>query len=217
MRALLDLLVPPACAGCGSAGALLCPACRASLRPTADPAARFVAADPGVVVGRALALGIGAFAYEGSLRRALGRLKYAGAGRVAENLAREARPAFERLLGISGPATVVPVPVHTERQRQRGYNQAELIARHLADGRRHPVVELLTRTNVTERQHRLDRAGRLRNLRSAISLRSGATPPPTVIVVDDILTTSATLEACAGVLLAGGAREVYGFAIAREV
>ena len=217
MRALLDLVVPPACAGCGRVGALVCPVCRSRLRPTTDPSARFVAGDPGIAIGRALALGIGAFAYEGALRRALGRLKYAGAGRVADDLAREARPAFEQLLAVSGPAVLVPVPVHVERQRQRGYNQAALIARGLSDGPGHPVAELLARANVTERQHRLDRAGRLRNLRSAIALRHGATVPPVAIVVDDILTTSATLEACAGVLLAGGTREVYGFAIAREV
>lgn len=217
MRTLLDLVVPPACAGCGSAGAILCPVCRASLRRTDDPSARFVAADPGVVIGRALWLGIGAFAHEGAVRRALGRLKYAGAGRVADELAHEALPAFERLAAISGPAVLVPVPVHIDRQRQRGYNQAALIARRLARDPDHPVAELLARANVTERQHRLDRAGRLRNLRRAIALRNGILAPPVAIVVDDILTTAATLEACAGVLRAGGSREVYGFAIAREV
>jgi len=217
MRALLDLVVPPACAGCGRAGALLCPACRDGFRPTAEPSARFVAADPGVVVGRALTLGIGTFVYEGALRRALGRLKYAGAGRVADDLARAARPAFERLVAISGPAMLVPVPIHVERQRQRGYNQAALIARRLAEGSSHPMADLLARASVTERQHRLDRAGRLRNLRSAITLRDGVAAPPVAIVIDDILTSAATLEACAGALLAGGSTEVYGFAIAREV
>lgn len=217
MRVLLDLVVPPACAGCGSAGAVLCRACRGSLRRTDDPSARFVAADPGVVIGRALSLGIGAFAYEGALRRALGRLKYAGTRRLADDLSREAQPAFERLAAISGPAALVPVPVHVDRQRQRGYNQAALIARRLAVSPDHPVAELLTRANVTERQHRLDRAGRLRNLRSAIALRDGMIAPLVAIVVDDILTTAATLEACAGVLRAGGSRDVYGFAIAREL
>jgi predicted amidophosphoribosyltransferase len=70
---------------------------------------------------------------------------------------------------------------------------------------------------VTERQHRLDRAGRLRNLRDAIGLRTTTAAPAIAIVVDDILTTSATFEACASVLRSAGTREAYGFAIAREV
>jgi ComF family protein len=112
---------------------------------------------------------------------------------------------------------MVPVPVHPARERQRGYNQARLVADALARPRGMRVMELLERRQATERQHRLDRAARLRNLRDAISVRPGPVVPATIVVVDDILTTSATLEACASVLLAGGARSVYGFAIAREV
>ena len=67
------------------------------------------------------------------------------------------------------------------------------------------------------RQHGLGRTARLHNLRGAFTLRHEARPPPAVILVDDILTTSATLEACAVVLRAAGATSVYGFAIAREV
>ena len=79
------------------------------------------------------------------------------------------------------------------------------------------MIDLLERRQATERQHRLDRAARLRNLRDAIAVRPGIELPATVIVVDDIVTTSATLEACASVLRAAGADEVYGFAVAREV
>jgi ComF family protein len=216
VTAILDLLLPPACAACGRGGHVLCPACRGSFRRP-DPGA-FVVADAGVALGEALALAVGAFAYEAALRRALGRLKYAGAGRVAQPVAEAAAPALGQLLAIAGrSATLVPVPIHPARERQRGYNQASLLARELGRQGRVAVTSLLERRTATERQHRLDRAARLRNLRDAIGMRPGAAPPAVAIVVDDILTTAATLEACASVLREGGSREVYGFAVAREV
>lgn len=216
MPRLLDLVLPPACAACGRAGSPLCRACVDGFE-VPDPG-DFVVADAGVVLGDALTLGIGAFAYRGPMRRALGRLKYAGAARVAEPLAEAATPALERLLAIAGPgAILVPVPVHPARERQRGYNQAHLLAIALARRTRLPVAPVLVRRAATERQHRLDRAARLRNLRDAVALRPGARAPRTAIVVDDILTTSATLEACASVLLAAGTEAAYGLAIAREV
>jgi ComF family protein len=217
MAGLLELLLPPACAGCDAVGRHLCDACARSFRPPSRPDDAFVAPDAGVVVGSELVLAVAAFAYAGPARRALARLKYAGAARVSRSLAALAGPALDRLLAASGGAPLVPVPVHGERLRTRGYNQAFLLARELARPRGLAVAELLARRHATERQHRLDRAARLRNLRDAVSVVPGAPVPPVAIVVDDILTTSATLEACALVLHAAGVAEVYGFAIAREV
>lgn len=215
--ALLDLVLPPACAACGRMGRLLCDRCKSGLRPPTPIGDRFFAADAGVVIGDALELALAAFAYENLLRRLLQRLKYIGAARVAQPLAEAAAPAMKALLCITGPAALVPVPVHVVRQRERGYNQAELLARELAARVRQPWCDLLARPHATTKQHRLDRAGRLRNLRGAFVMRPNARPPPAVIVVDDILTTSATLEACASVLREAGVLHVYGFAIAREV
>lgn len=215
--ALIDVLLPPSCAGCGRYASLLCDACRASFRSASPAAATFVQADPAIVVGEALTLAIAAFRYEGALRRALQRLKYGGGGRLAGPLAASAEPALRRLLDVCGPLPLVPVPVHVARQRERGYNQAELIAQALGSRVGLPVMDLLRRPRATTKQHRLDRAGRLRNLRGAFAMAPGIRPAPEVIVVDDILTTSATLEACASVLLAAGATTVYGFALAREV
>jgi ComF family protein len=169
------------------------------------------------VVGDALEVGVAAFAYEGSLRRALARLKYGGAPKVAVPLALLAAPRLGALDALAKDAWLVPVPVHAERLRQRGYNQAASLAAALARHRDRRVADILVRERATTQQHRLDRAARLRNLRDAFSLRSGALPPPVAILVDDILTTSATFEACAGVLREGGASRVLGFAIAREV
>jgi ComF family protein len=213
---LLDVLLPPACAGCGRSGAVLCRDCLGRLRPPSDPGDLFFAADAGVVIGDEMEVAVAAFAYEGVLRRALQQLKYGSGRRVAKPLALAALPALGPLLTISGPAPLVPIPVHITRERERGYNQATLLAAQLGRAAHLPVTEPLSRPRPTTKQHRLDRAGRMLNMRGALRL-TVARPPPTVILIDDILTTSATLEACATVLRRAGTRHVYGFCIGREV
>jgi len=215
MLKAIDLLLPPACAGCGERGSILCDACIGTFRPPGSPHDRFVAPDPAVVIGGQLAVAIAAFGYAGRLRRVMHRLKYTGASRVAEPLASCAAPALHRLLSISGPAVLVPVPVSEARRRGRGFNQAALIARMLARRAQVAVAEPLARSRETQAQHRLNRAARARNLRGAFTARQPV--PAEVILVDDILTTGATLDACAELLMAAGARNVYGFAVAREV
>lgn len=178
----------------------------------------FVTADPLTYLGEAVLLATAALTYGGPARRALHRLKYAGAARLAPILAEIARPAFGRLLAIAGgDALLVPVPAARDRELARGYNQAALLAAALARTHRLTVRPLLVRATVTVAQHRLDRAARRRNLRDAIRPAPGARVPATVILVDDILTTGATLEACADALVAAGCESVYGFALAREV
>jgi ComF family protein len=215
--ALLDLLLPPACAGCGRFGEQLCAACHAALRRASRPEDRFFAGESGTLVGDALTLALAAFAYEGTVRRVLQRLKYGGTARLAGPLAAAALPALATLTTLTGPIPLVPIPLHPDRHRRRGYNQAALLAVALATQTGNESTDLLVRRRSTTKQHRLDRAARLRNLRDAFALADHARPPPAVILVDDILTTGATLEACAAVLRDAGCRRVYGFAIAREV
>ena len=212
---LLDLLLPPACAGCGRSGSLLCDRCAAAMQPAGDEENRFLAPDPGVVVGEALVLAMAAFAYDGPVRRALAALKYTGVSRLAPILATRAAPRLREVLAIAGPAALVPVPIHRDRLRERGYNQAALLAKALGRAAGRPVAEPLARSRPTTKQHRLNRSARLQNLRGAF-VATGR-PPATVILIDDIITTTATLEACASVLQERGAEAVYGFAIAREI
>jgi predicted amidophosphoribosyltransferase len=79
------------------------------------------------------------------------------------------------------------------------------------------MADVLERRRPTKQQHRLDRAARLRNLREAFGVKPGRAPPAAAILVDDILTTSATMEACASALREAGSVRVLGFAIAREL
>jgi ComF family protein len=214
---LVELLLPPACAGCGRYGAIFCSRCTRALRPASRDDERFLAADRGVVVGDALELGRAAFAYGGTLRRALASLKYGSAARVARPLAAQAAPGLVALMELIPVAALVPVPVHADRLRQRGYNQAALLAQELTRGQRLDVADVLERRRPTTQMHRLDRAARLRNLREAFGVRAGRSAPAVAVLVDDILTTSATMEACAGALRDAGTERVLGFAIAREL
>jgi ComF family protein len=136
---------------------------------------------------------------------------------VARPLADRASTTLQRLVALAPTAVLVPVPVHRDRLRQRGYNQAALLALELSRITKLSSADVLERRRATTQQHRLDRAARLRNLREAFVLKPGRDPPKVAILVDDILTTSATLEACAAVLRAAGTERVLGFAIAREV
>jgi ComF family protein len=181
----------------------------------------FLVPDPSVLVGDALTVAVAAFAHEHAAQRILRRLKYGGGQSLAGPLAALALPAFRRLLRVTGPAVLVPVPLHASRRRDRGYNQAQLIAAELGRRTDLAVWPALVRRRSTERQHGLDRNARLRNLRQAVELdsarRDGLATISAAIMVDDILTTGATFETCAAALKTAGVAEVYGFAIAREV
>ena len=111
---------------------------------------------------------------------------------------------------------IVPVPLHPARQRERGFNQAELLAEALHRRSGIPVGDLLQRTRYTTTQTQFDRSERMENLRGAFRLRrSGDVRGLRMLLVDDVLTTGSTLSECACVLRRGGARSVYATTAAR--
>jgi ComF family protein len=121
---------------------------------------------------------------------------------------------------LSDADYVVPVPLHRRRLRQRGFNQSLDLAARLGV----PVVGALRRPGATPPQTGLPAAARRRNVRDAFAsttrpwIRSVRRPQiegRVVVLIDDVATTGATLEACARVLLAAGAREVRGLTAAR--
>ena len=160
-------------------------------------------------VDRARAIG----AYEGALRSIVHALKYEGRRSLARPLG-----ALMRRHGLDmldDAACTIPVPLHASRRRQRGFNQAADLARHLDQ----PVVAGLRRLRATPTQTGLPAAQRHRNVRDAFSVTfacrglTGAV----VVLVDDVCTTGATLEACARVLKLSGVREVRALTAARVI
>ena len=199
----------------------MCGACLPSL------AAR-LALPPGVPIGLPGELPVNllqlewAAPYSGVTRKALHGLKYGGDQRLAEPLG-QAIAARWRRAGVGGDL-LVPVPIHEDRLRWRGYDQAHLLAVVAGQESGLPVAPVLLRTRATTAQFDLDRVARAGNVTGAFQLRPRRGTPLAAeplagrwpVLVDDVVTTGATLSACAAVLLAAGAMGVSAVAVARE-
>jgi ComF family protein len=219
----LDLLLPARCGGCGRLGAWLCDTCRGTCRRLEEPLCPRCGVElPFVKAGcgcrtrlRSLRRLRAATAYEGPVELAIHRLKYEGwrpvgrplAGLIADRLAVD---------GLAAPL-LVAVPLHPRRLKERGFNQAELLAAEL---RRRLRVEAppgrLLRVRDTPPQVGLDRLRRADNMRDAFRWRGQDLRGAAVALIDDVATTGATLEACASALREGGAGPVIGLAVARR-
>lgn len=132
---------------------------------------------------------------------------------LANLLIREAAPVLMK----EGCDMIVPVPLHPAKRRERGFNQAERLARHLGRASGIPVnTRLLERIKPTETQTRLTRKKRAENVHSAFGLQRRATVDGgRFVVLDDVFTTGATTSACAKVLLSSGASDVCVWTVAR--
>jgi ComF family protein len=224
---LLDAALPARCPGCGVEGPPLCTACAPALDARLDLPAGIAIGLPSDVPAPLLQLEWCA-PFSGVVRTALHELKYSGEQRLAGPLGAAIARRWQRV-GAGGDV-VVPVPVHAERRRRRGYDQAELIARVAAAELNLPCASILERSRATIAQFDLDRAARAVNVTGAFRLRLGATGGPTrhraplagtlagrwIILVDDVVTTGASLAACATPLIEAGAVGVSAITVARE-
>jgi ComF family protein len=111
---------------------------------------------------------------------------------------------------------IVPVPLHPAKRRERGFNQAELLAESLTDRVSAPLRPVLERTRYTTTQTAFDRSERMENLRGAFRLRKNSDVRHLrVLLIDDVLTTGSTLSECARVLKKAGATSVCAATAAR--
>jgi predicted amidophosphoribosyltransferase len=203
VRGLSSLLAPPRCGCCGRevpAGAPLCGRCRDEL----DRAEPILGPGP---PGAELAVAAGA--YRGALRALAHGLKF---GRLlalaplgAALILRACPPAVLR-------GAVVPVPPAPLRWRWRGFDAAEELALALADATGLELVRCLRRAGGPRQVGR----SRRRRLADPPRVRAAGTPPPRALLVDDVLTTGATVAACADALRAAGCREVVALTLARS-
>ncbi len=149
-------------------------------------------------------------AYNRAARDSLARFKYRGRQEYAAVYGRLLAEGLGKQLKALAPVVLVPVPIHSDRLRKRGYNQAELLARALGRRLELPVdAALLRRVKKTRAMKELSPAQRVRNLTDALAVCKRREIPKRVLLVDDIYTTGSTLEACSRVLAAAGCQEIY--------
>jgi ComF family protein len=203
--ALLSALLAPPCAVCARVldrplDGAVCEACWTAIAAHA-PLVRH----DGLVV-RAAAIG----EYDGVLRDIIHALKYDGRRTTAPRLAQLMVQHGGDVL--TGAHALVPVPLHPRRERERGFNQADDLARPMGL----PVARILRRTRMTAPQVELPAGARRRNVTGAFELVDQSELTGRVLVlVDDVTTTGATLEACALVLKRAGAQEIRALTAAR--
>ena len=223
--AVVDAVFPARCAGCSQAGQRFCKACLSALAylprpvcercgyPVQGQAGRLCAAcrqaSPSALSGiRSVAF------FEGPLQQALHSLKYKRDIILADTLA---RLLYDAWVGHPVPGDVVmPIPLSPQRLRERGYNQAGLLARGFAELAGLPYTfRGAVRVRNTTSQVGLSAAQRRENMGGAFSGAVGRVAGRAVILVDDVCTTGSTLAACAEALTAAGAASVWGFTLAR--
>jgi ComF family protein len=203
LSATAAALVPAVCAGCEAPGSWLCLACRSDVEP--------VTTRMGALVVRA------AGAYAGPLRSAIHRFKYRQERALAEELGSlVAALASEDLARGVRLDAVVAVPLHPERARWRGYDQAALLAETVALRIGVPYLPALHRIRHATPQVDLDRAARQRNVHGAFVSTAGALRGGSIGLIDDVTTTGATLRAAARAVQAAGARQVRAYVIAAD-
>jgi len=219
---LLDLILPPRCVGCRRVGEWLCSRCL-DQAPFIEPP--FCARCGDMVVGEGLCARCrtsplqierirSVVYFEGMFRETIHWLKYRGRTALAEPLG-----SLMATYWMQHPMpadALVPVPLHAARLRERGYNQAGLLAREMARWTGLVVDErTLIRWRATAPQVELNAGQRRENVCGAFRCSDGSLDGKQVLLIDDVCTTGATLEACAVALYEGGARGVQALTLAR--
>lgn len=156
-------------------------------------------------------------AFSGPARAALHALKYDGERRLAPVLSGLLAERW-RQAGVRAEL-VGFVPVHATRRRERGFDQAELLARSAATSLGLPCLPLLRRRASTSAQHGLGRGARAANVGGVFEVAEAAVAAVVgrwILLIDDVVTTGATLGGCAIALLDAGAEAVAGLTVARE-
>lgn len=220
----LDLLFPPACAGCGKLGARWCDQCQQKLTPIPPPLCE-VCGRPESTTGtckQCLATRPAYYAlrscvvYTEPARPALISLKYLHNIGLGEALAWN---VASHLAGLGWQADLIlPVPLSKQRLLERGYNQVDLIA--------HPLARLagweyqpaaLQRTRHTSSQVGLNQGDRRKNVQGAFQAESRLVAGKTILLVDDVTTTGATLDSASLALMQAGAQRVYALTFAKAM
>ncbi len=220
---MIDWVYPPRCATCGKWGERWCSVCQQKVKvisttnlcplcgipqPGAEICAECTTYQPVYTALRSWGT------YEGTLRTAIHRLKYHSDIGLSENLA---KPLAGLLRDLNWQVDLVTaVPLSGKRKRERGYNQAALLARWISLSEGLPFQpNMIRRSRDTTSQVGLHAHQRRQNVADAFAAVSNHTTGKSVLVIDDVTTTGATMQACSLALMTAGASQIYGLTLAR--
>lgn len=224
LHTVLDALYPRRCPVCDQIvlpkGALICPACFPKLSyvkgPVCKKCGKQVFSDTVEYCfdctrrHHSFEYGLALINYDDYARHSMAAIKYKNKRQYLDFYAEAICQRYASQIQRMNAQALIPVPIHPSRKRQRGFNQAELLANNIGARLGIPVYpSALLRDKKTLPQKQLNPSERLKNLQQAF--RPGVIPPgiTSVILVDDIYTTGSTVEACTRVLLSAGIRHVY--------
>lgn len=214
---LIRTALPVDCLCCGAEGEWLCQACQKQLgRASTERCVICKKAGsnglcPSCRIETGLDGAIALFSYQQpAVRGLVEQLKYQGAHSIARWLMRKYRTSLRRVLPEEGVVTYIPQTKN--RARERGYNQAELLARELAGEER--IWSGLVKARETSSQVGLSKRRRRQNVRGAFLCRTDA--PKSIIIVDDVITTGSTLRSAAKTVRRRGAQTVWAATIAHD-
>lgn len=188
------------------------PVCKKCGKPLTDPRGEYCADctrhTHSFTQGKAL------WVHKGCVKTSIYRLKYSNRREYGKSYAQELARQYGRWIRHKDVQAIIPIPLHRKRQRQRGYNQAELIARELGRLLGLPVcAKLLVRSMDTRPQKELDDKERRANLKKAFRVNKDTAGLERVLLVDDIYTTGSTMDGAAEVLKRAGIREIYALSV----
>lgn len=224
---LLDIFFPRLCQGCGQEGSYLCLSCQGQLK---TPPQRCLVCGKPALLGKIhpecqnrkthlAGLLVAADYHKKSVQSLIWNLKYQSASDITETLSLLLTDFLvsQDLLDYFAAGLVIPVPLHKKRLRLRGFNQADLLARHLASKLGLEFRAILKKTRNTPRQVDLSRAERQQNVENSyFAPEHSSLRERKILLIDDVATTGATLNECARVLKERGASEIWALVVARN-
>ena len=220
-RAAVELVLPAKCAVCGREGDFVCAACEDALPELSRPYCR-LCASPGAASPCSSCQAWppaydrieAPYLMDAGVRDIVFELKYRGIRALAPDMGELMARHLESVRLAAD--LIVPVPLHRRRERERGYNQAALLARELSRRTGLPVAPALCRTRDTPSQvATVGTEKRRANIEGAFECVADMRGRR-VLLMDDVVTTGSTMGACAAPLKAAGASKVWGLAFARQ-
>jgi len=222
---ILELLFPRFCVGCGYVGTYVCPSCESKMKKIQTPCCFYCGkpsflglTHPNCRRREGIDGHLSLYLYDGIFKKALQESKYKGAYAVfATLLAFPQQNIFQYLdewNSLFNPS-IISVPLHPQRVRERGFNQSDIIVEQYFNNKRFLKASLLKRTINTDHLANIgDKNKRKQHIRSAFTF-VGKNVPRAVLLVDDVMTSGSTVLECSKTLKKSGVQIVLAFSLAK--